>query len=109
MRKDGWERASIRFWTRPDRPPVFTTPSDFLSPSGSRTLGMFWRCGVIAFGGTLFYVLLPLVLILMWSALPSLGNWPWLVSGVAFAGGWLGTFWAAVREDAAVREWLEDQ
>ena len=109
MKRDGWERASILFWTRPNRLPVYTTPTDFLVPSGRLTFGMLWRCGVIAFCGSIFYVLLPLALLLMWIPVDGRGDWVWVAGAVAFPVGWLGLLWAAVREDVAIREWLEDQ
>jgi hypothetical protein len=105
----GWERASIRFHTRPDRVPAFTTPTDFLVPTGRITFGLISRCGVIAFCCTLFYVLLPLAMFGAWTHLPSLGEWLWVVGAAGFVACWLGTVWAAVREEASIRDWLADQ
>jgi hypothetical protein len=109
MKRDGWERFSIRANTRPDRLPVRTTPGDFLLPSGPETVGMFLQCGVAAFAIALFFVLVPLVLVVAYSPLESLGSWwPW-VTGVAWIASWIGLVVGAVRENRATQEWLDDQ
>jgi hypothetical protein len=78
-------------------------------PSGPGTVGMFLQCGVAAFAIALFFVLVPLVLVVAYSPLESLGSWwPW-VTGVAWIASWIGLVVGAVRENRATQEWLDDQ
>ena len=108
MKRDGWDRYSIQENTRPIQLPVSTTPADFLTPSGPRTVSMFLQCGVAAFAIALFFVLLPLLLVVVYSPLESLGSWwPW-VTGMAWIISWVGLFVGAAREKRAIDEWLSD-
>ena len=108
MKHDAWDRFSIEANTRPDRLPARVGPSDFLLPSGPRTMSMFRQCGIAAFG-IAFFVLGPLVLFVAFTPVESLGRWPWPITGVAWIAGWAGLFVGAVRESRAVQEWLDDQ
>jgi hypothetical protein len=109
MKRDGWERLSIRANTRPIRVPVRTTPDDFLLPSGPGTAGMVLQCGVAAFAIALFFVLLPLTLAVAYTPLGSLGTWwPW-ATGVAWIAAWAGLVVGAIRENRAIAAWLDDQ
>jgi hypothetical protein len=109
MKRDGWERFSIRANTRPDRLPARTTPDDFLLPSGHATVGMFIQCGVAAFGIALLLVLAPIALFVAYTPIESLGGWPYLVAVLAWAAIWAGLFVGAVRESRGIEEWLADQ
>jgi hypothetical protein len=109
MKRDGWERLSIRANTRPIRVPVRTTPADFLLPSGPGTVRMVLECGVAAFAIAVFFVLLPLVLVVAYTPLESLDSWwPW-VTGMAWIAAWVGLVMGALRENRAIEAWLEDQ
>ena len=109
MKRDGWDRYSIQANTRPIRMPASTTPADFLTPSGPGTVSMFLQCGVAAFAIALFFVLTPLLLVVVYSPLESLGSWwPW-ATGVAWIASWAGLFVGAVREKKAIDESLSDQ
>jgi hypothetical protein len=109
MKRDGWERYSITANSRPTRVPARTTPGDFLLPSGPGTISMFLQCGVAAFAIALFFVLIPLVLVVVYSPLESLGTWwPW-VTGIVWIASWIGLVVGAVRENKANQEWLDEQ
>src|SRR5207237_5089949 len=108
MKRDFWERASVRANTRPDRLPVRTTTDDFLLQPGPGSVRMFLECGLASCGIAVFFVLLPLVIFVAITPVESLGSWPWLAAGVAFAGSWAGLFGAAVREAENDRRWAED-
>jgi len=109
MKPDGWERFSINANTRPDRLPDRTAPGDFLLVSGPGTLGTFLQCGVAAFAISLFFVLGPLLLVVVITPLESLGGWwPWC-GGVAWIAGWIALFVGALRENKANQEWLDEQ
>jgi hypothetical protein len=109
MKRDGWERLSIQANTRPIRFPARTTPNDFLLPSGPGTVGMFLQSGVAAFAIALFFVLLPMTLVVAYTPLESLGTWwPW-ATGVAWLAAWAGLVVGAVRENRAIEAWLDDQ
>ena len=109
MKRDGWERYSIRANTRPIRVPVGTTAADFLLPSGPGTVGTVLQSGVAGFAIAIFFVLLPLTLAVAYSPLDSLGSWwPW-ATGVAWIAAWAGLVVGAVRENRAIAVWPEDQ
>lgn len=109
MKRDGWERFSIQANTRPDHLPARTTPDDFLLPFGPGTVRMFLQCGLAALGIAVFFVLGPLVLLVAFTPVESLGGWwPW-VTGVAWIASWTALFVGTVRENGAIREWLDDQ
>ena len=108
VKRDGWERLSIRANTRPDRLPVRTTPDDFLLPSGPGSIRMFISCAAAAFGIAVFFILAPLMLFVAYTPVESLGKWPWYAAGVGFVAAWGLIFWAALREEDAVRRWVED-
>jgi len=109
MKRDGWNRYSIQENTRPIRLPARTTAGDFLLPSGPGTISMFLQCGVASFAVALFFVLIPLVLVIAYSPLESLGTWWPGVTGVAWLAGWIGLVVGAVRESKANQEWLDEQ
>lgn len=70
---------------------------------------MFLQCGVAAFAIALFFVLIPLVLVVVYSPLESLGSWwPW-VTGAAWLVSWIGLVVGAVRENRENQEWLDEQ
>jgi hypothetical protein len=109
MKRDGWERYSIQANTRPIRLPARTTSGDFLLPSGPGTVGMFLQCGIAAFALALFFVLLPLVLVVAYTPLESLGSWwPW-PTGAAWIAAWTGLVVGAARENKSNQEWLDEQ
>jgi hypothetical protein len=108
MKRDGWERLSIRSNTRPDRLPVRTTPDDFILPRGPGSFRMFVSCAAAAVGIALFLVMGPLVLFVAFTPVESLGKWPWYAGGVAFVATWAGLYLAALRERVAVRRWAEE-
>jgi TM2 domain-containing membrane protein YozV len=58
----GWNRASIRFWSRSDHGPALR-PEDLLLPSGLGNLRMLARCAGMGFIMTLLYVWFPLMLV----------------------------------------------
>jgi hypothetical protein len=108
MKRDGWERLSIRANTRPDRLPARTTPDDLLLPSGPGSVRMFVSCAAAAFGIAVFFVLAPLALFVAFTPIESLGRWPWIAAGTAFAAAWCWLYGAARRERTEVRRWAED-
>jgi hypothetical protein len=58
----GWNRASIRFWSRSDPgPPV--RPEDLLLPSGLGNLRMLGSCAAMAGIATILYVWVPAMLV----------------------------------------------
>jgi|SRR6266536_3115353 len=109
MKRDGWDRLSIQANTRPIRVPVRTTSADFLLPSGPGTVGMVLQCGVAALAIAVFFVLLPLVLVVAYTPLESLGSWWPRATGVAWIAAWVGLVVGAVRENRSIAAWLADQ
>ena len=55
MKRDFWERASVRANTRPDRLPVRTTTDDFLLQPGPGSVRMFLECGLASCGIAVFF------------------------------------------------------
>ena len=108
MKRDGWERLSIRANTRPDRLPQRIFPNDLLYPETNRFV-MFLLCGVGAFCLSLIFVLGPLALVVMYTPVESGKGWLWIAEGVGFLVFWAALFVAAVREDDELRRWLADQ
>jgi hypothetical protein len=109
VKRDGWERASIRANTRPDRLPDRIGPGDLLYPSGHGKVTMFLLCGVGGFILSVILVLGPLALFVMFTPVESLGHWPWVAMSAAWIGLWLGLFVASVREDDEIKRWVADQ
>jgi hypothetical protein len=70
---------------------------------------MFLQCGIAAFALAVIFFLGPLVLVVAYTPLESLGSWwPWATC-IAWIAIWAGLFAAARRENTAIEEWLRDQ
>ena len=109
MKRDGWERFSIRANTRPDRLPDRIGPGDLLFPSGHGKVATFFLCAVGGFILSVIFVLLPLAVFVMYTPVESLGHWPWVAMFVAWMGLWFGLFVAAIREDEEIERWVADR
>ena len=108
VKRDGWERASIKYNSRPDRLPPRTTPDDFLLDSGPGTLGTFLQCGAAAFA-IAFYLGLTLGLVVAITPVDNLGSWWAWITVVTWFASWAWLFVAAVRENKANERWLDEQ
>jgi hypothetical protein len=70
---------------------------------------MFLQCGVAALAIALIFVLGPLLLVVAYTPVESLGSWwPW-PTVVAWIAAWIGLVAGAVRENRAIQEWLDEQ
>src|ERR671930_2391311 len=107
MKRDGWNRASITMNSRPIRLPPRTTPNDFLI-SGPANVRMFFECGLASVAIVLFFVLGPLLLLVVSTPIETMGQWPWLAAGIAFFASWASLFAAAVTEARRLRHWTDD-
>jgi hypothetical protein len=107
MKQDGWDRESIKRNTRPIKLPPNTAPDDFLV-SGPGSVRMFFECGLASVTIVLFFVLAPLLFLVVYTPIESLGQWPWIAAGIAFGATWASMFAAAVTEDRRLRRSAED-
>jgi hypothetical protein len=57
----GWNRASIRFWSRSDHGPALR-PEDLLLPSGLGNARLLKSCATMGLVATILYVWVPLML-----------------------------------------------
>jgi hypothetical protein len=108
LKRDGWERFSIRANTKPDRLSDRIGPGDLLYPTGRGKVATFLLCAVGGLILSVILVLLPLAVFVMYTPVESLGQWPWIATAIVWMGLWLGLFVAATREDEEIKRWLAD-
>ena len=107
VKRDGWERASIKYNSRPDGLPPRTTPDDSCSIPVRARWGRSYSAEPR--GSRALYLGLTVGLVVAITPVDNLGPWWAWITVLTWFGSWAWLFAAAVRENKANERWLNEQ